>query len=557
MADVVITMTSDVAKVIRDLEKTAAKQQLQIDKMKATTAASKDSDRTIQEGSRSSARAIDNVTKASDDLLQSLMRIGPGFSGAMGAVEQSIQFLIQSMREANAEADQVADRMKGSAQGLAGLSGVSATPQEYLARTEKARQLFEQGVGQNVGEAADMLTALINAGAEDQADLLGKLQSHGVVADAADMARAMKQMIQTMGTEETGGFEALINKAMAAQEMAPDSADRLIAGAAEAGAGAAQLGISDEEILAATAFAGTAAGSSQRGGTQIKALLDAFQRHPELYEGDLRKSVEELNRLGPEMIEELGSTEAVSAAAAIGEAIANGTFETLMQKIEAGQGQPLAERKAEQALLDPAVRESLEARRAASGLEVARERRGTVALEWETLNSELQKTIEENFSGLSQALISALITTFTGGAGLVGREESLKRLGMTVDPATGQVTGRDAMAGLRQTTWDVLTKNPFAQPFGSALDTLGSPFGSSPPAPRTKDQSDVMSLGLPEQAAEASSFERAASKLERAAESIISMQPLLSAITSYFTKPSSRPQSVVPANRAQQAVATE
>lgn len=512
MADVVITMSSDVAKVIRDMEKVAAKNQQQIATLQATVRASKEVDRAMAESSRNAAQGFDTATKAGDRFKSSIVSISPAFQAAMAGVIGTLSAVVAAMQQANAEADQIAENLKGGADGVAGLGAVSASPADFAVNTEQAKALHgEHGIGKDLGEAATFLAEVKAADAEEYANLLADLQAHGVVKSGPEAAQAGRRLQQALGTEETGTLPDLIGKALVVRsESGGATADELLTGAARAGTGARQLGLSDEQLLAATAVTSKYAGGASEGSAQLKALLSSLEQHPDLWEGDFKGTVTELNKLGPDMAHELGSPEAESAAIALGEAMGNGAFDTLTRRIEAEQGTAISQ-SIRVAQSSPIVRETLDAQKAQAQANLSAEREAMVSLGWQKHFDELRTTVNESDSNsVSKALQRASLTSIETLFPM--REWWLENTaGKDVDDVTGRVTRRPMTVESEKQVYDLSERYPDARV-------------------RTNEFQQAMD----EATAAMRNFAR-------------SVPPPMAA----------RPRSVIPANRAQQAVPTE
>jgi hypothetical protein len=114
-------------------------------------------------------------------------------------------------------------------------------------------------------------------------------------------------------------MRSVVSKAFGAASASTTNAEALLEGAARAGTGARALGISDEEVLAATAVTATTTGSAEKGGTQINSLLKALRKKG--IEGDsLQAMLDQVagkGMKGDKLMEYFGSEEALGGFEAL------------------------------------------------------------------------------------------------------------------------------------------------------------------------------------------------------------------------------------------------
>jgi hypothetical protein len=108
---------------------------------------------------------------------------------------------------------------------------------------------------------------LESAGAGQYQELFTQLRAAGIVEQPDIMARAAKTTITAMGEAETGTFRDLVSKAFGASKFSPALAEQLLEAASKSSVSAKGIGLSDEEILAATAVVSSAKGRAETGGT--------------------------------------------------------------------------------------------------------------------------------------------------------------------------------------------------------------------------------------------------------------------------------------------------
>jgi len=182
--------------------------------------------------------------------------------------------LANAWRRAEAAQKAAAESQKTSRPGLAELGQLAETPEEMLALTRRATEFYGLGGFESKGEAGQLIFALESAGVPvDQQKLFAELKSAKEVQEPAEMAKATKTLVATMGQEETGTFRDLVSKAFGASKFSPARAEEILEAAARSGVSAGAMGVSDEEVLAATALMAEARGSAEMGGTYLAQMF--------------------------------------------------------------------------------------------------------------------------------------------------------------------------------------------------------------------------------------------------------------------------------------------
>jgi len=167
---------------------------------------------------------------------------------------------------------QVADIDPNSPEGMRGLAASSD-------------KIFAAGGAQTRGAAARLVFGAKSAGQVPMAEFFGDLYRSRLVDDPAQMLTAANTIQASMGEKETGNLRGIVSKAFGASLYSPASAESILSAAAEGGIGGRVLGISDEELLAATAEISRALAkqtgkvpTAAEAGTRVKSLMKGLSR---------------------------------------------------------------------------------------------------------------------------------------------------------------------------------------------------------------------------------------------------------------------------------------
>jgi len=193
-----------------------------------------------------------------------------GHYASLGAILGTVAKGLANVKQA---ADEAAAAQRGSRMELGELAQLATSKEDYQALVQQAKRLYAVGGAASMGEAAKTVFSVASAGDLAALPLYGELRATGLVQDPAKLAKAVATLKTSLGERETGPTRGVVSKLFAASAFAPTRAEELGEAAARAGTAAAALGISDEEVLAATAMAAKATGSGERGGERIAGLM--------------------------------------------------------------------------------------------------------------------------------------------------------------------------------------------------------------------------------------------------------------------------------------------
>lgn len=204
---------------------------------------------------------------------------GPRLAGAIG--------LMSTLRQGYQEIEQIISKSgEGIVQGRATigqLRQLANTQEEFDELQNAARRLYLSGATESLGEAAGAVFSLSSAGLldRDSEKLFLQLGARQVVPDLGTFARAIRTQLAAFGEGETGGAVQIASKAFAASAFSPASVEELLEAASLPGGTARSLGISDEEVLAATALLATSTGSANVGATALRSFLSSTAQREE------------------------------------------------------------------------------------------------------------------------------------------------------------------------------------------------------------------------------------------------------------------------------------
>ena len=203
--------------------------------------------------------------------LQSYASMFAGVAGAIGLVTKAFAEMAQAR-------EQAAQASEASYLGLGSLAQLAKTPEEMREYLAASREAYSKGAGRNQFEAGELVFSLISAGAYEARDLFTELRASGTVADPATLITAAKTMRASMGEQETGDWRAIVSKGFGASAHSPARVEALLQAASRSGTSASAMGMSDEEVMAATALLATAKGTAETGGTYLAQMFRTLKQ---------------------------------------------------------------------------------------------------------------------------------------------------------------------------------------------------------------------------------------------------------------------------------------
>jgi len=276
---------------------------------------------TQQDYSRAAGRArreLEGVEAAGEKAFgaDALSKVGQ-FAASFASVTVAIGGITTALREMEQVRREAGQRLAQSRIDIGSLAQLARTPEEMQKLVQMAQRVRASGGAASDAEAAQLVFSLVSAGAKGQVDLFSQMGATGLLPEPAKMAKASKTLLTSMGEAETGGMRAIVSKAFGASAASPARAEELLEAASRAAGSAKALGLTDEELLAATALTATSTGSAEMGGTQVAALLKSIEKQRGEIGGEslqaMVASIDAKQLGGEELFKFFGRQEAVQA----------------------------------------------------------------------------------------------------------------------------------------------------------------------------------------------------------------------------------------------------
>ena len=267
MAQVVVEMSSDEAKLYRGMQRIIDQQNRMDRGNKTVKNSSRDAGK--QQEQAFGARAVANLA---------------AYAGGMLSISAGVGFFVTKLKEANQLSDQLAQKQRQAQPALGKLTQLAATlppkeAQEYydrmIAESMKTRR---EGGSPSLEKAYELQFALESAGMQKYRKDIAKLQGTGVVVNAEEMVTNIAALIKNLGVEEVGTFREAVSKAMGASKGAPTEMPAMTLAAAGAGAQARAMGLTDEELFAAAAVLASTTGTGEEAKVQLEGFLKQVEK---------------------------------------------------------------------------------------------------------------------------------------------------------------------------------------------------------------------------------------------------------------------------------------
>ena len=364
------------------------------------------------------AQKYEAATKAGADwdaVLSKLVGYGSGFLSVAG----TINVVTRAMQQAREEAEKAAETLKGGFATRGELAQIveGRTQDEMRAdlaslRAEAAR-FRTQGGMPTESLANEVVFALRSTGFMPDADLFRQVGRTGLVSaeKVPQLINSLDSLRDAMGGKEVGSIEQMLNKALIAGSVSQTDIQKNLSAAAMAGSGAAALGISDEETLAAIAVLTDPLGSAEQAATRMRSLFKSLEKAG--IKGPLGTSLDSL--VGKDVPGMLGGDqEAIQAYRLL--QTQRAIFDKLSQEMVAGQtGTALRDRLAV-AMTDAQQRAGVADVGVRGAIEVGREKLGTR----ESLIQSLDTAMDELLRVQGSNQISRSINRFFRSSMLAG-----------------------------------------------------------------------------------------------------------------------------------------
>lgn len=216
--------------------------------------------------------------------------------------------------------------------------------------------------------------------------LFAQLMGSGFIESPDAMAEAAAKWMSAMGTAETGTIQQILSKGVAASGIAVGTIEQLMSSSARAGAMAAQVGISDEELITAAAVASKTLGADEAG-IYVRSLLSDLSKAG--YTGKpLMQLLDQVQAEGKTSI--FGDVRSKTAYGLLTGAESRSLYAQTLGDVQAANRRDLTSERSRLVELDPALRGARALTEEESRLELAKERRAT------------RRNLEERYQALLQ-----------------------------------------------------------------------------------------------------------------------------------------------------------
>jgi hypothetical protein len=286
-----------------------------------------------------------------------------------------IATIVSGLREIRDIQKQAAEKALFAQMDIGSLAQLAETPAQMRALRRRAEAIYAAGGAETKGGAARTVFAIESAGAgRDQDALFAEMRATGLVQQPDIMARSAATIISSMGAEEAGTFRDVISKAFGASKGSPALAQALLEATARGGVFAAQAGLSDEELLAATATVSKATGKAETGGTYVSAFVERLAQSAEFQGKTLKQSLQDIEAHDLDMaglVKLLPRKESRTAYLALSQNLAEYTEN--LKNVEQAEATDAIGRKLKLAVQHPVDAAAYLRRRETARLELSRE----------------------------------------------------------------------------------------------------------------------------------------------------------------------------------------
>jgi len=333
-------------------------------------------------------------------MLQNLAGMAAGWL----SISSAINVARQAFQEYRQIQDEAAQKQRQHRMSVGQLSQISETPEDYRRLFRASQQMYATGGAADMSEAAYTVFTLGSAGMLDQRELITELKARGVVPEPGMMTGSATALMDAMGEKQTGTFREVLSKGFAASGFAFATMEKVLAGAAESGLMARQLGYSDEALLAAVAVASRVLdpkGETVKATSHVKNLLKTLVEKGGQFEGmtflEALDKIGTMGLKGKEKTEWFGRSEGMLAFEAL-----SGNREMFVgaiEKIRRAQAEDLTGQKLR---IAGSLSSTVGARLAAetgAGLELSRNYLGTVTNLAQSAQNDIERSLQEEGAG--------------------------------------------------------------------------------------------------------------------------------------------------------------
>lgn len=381
--------------------------------------------------------------------------------------------------------DDVATARKGAAgKQEAALSGLASLLQLAGGDPDKMEKLvaagkgfYREGGAASLDEAYRTTFQMESAGVLDQRTFFANLFG---ITDAGEVAGSVGKLTAAMGRKEVGSAAQIVSKGLAAAGPIPGaSVSDILTAATASGKAARQLGLSDEELIAAVSTTAQEAKSADVGGTQVYALLRALGRKGfvEKFKGkpleEMLQSITEKGMTKPQLIKFFGRQEAEAGFSAL----VGGRFGERLAEVKQGQVEGTAWKMIQGRRMVAEVAALDDRRRELAAEELGLEEDALSQHKADAARAKNRRLQREQQGNLAAAFVDRMsgVAEWLAGPEFVTRQlEGPPPSPRRADTRTDTQRARDAETLQNaQALMDYLNANPGVEPPGTQAEMIG------------------------------------------------------------------------------------
>jgi hypothetical protein len=185
--------------------------------------------------------------------------------------------IFKTFRDAMALSEEMAAKQRESMPGIGPLAQLAMGDKNRMRELIKStRESYAQGAGLTLGEAGKMQFEIASANFEKYRREIAELKATSAVPDPIGLVVGAAALETNIGPK-AGGFPRITSMLMGAAGKSPGEIPNIALASAEAAGTGVFLGLSPQEIMAASAVAAKASGSPEDGGMLMKNLFEGIE----------------------------------------------------------------------------------------------------------------------------------------------------------------------------------------------------------------------------------------------------------------------------------------
>lgn len=421
--NVVISLTAEEADAVSAWRKVRREGPEAMDReLKRVKATTKETDAALKDMGMKGVGTFKNLATGVATFISSVM--------SAQAVLRGTSTILQRMRDDDKRAS---ESVKSSTGGLAELAQLANNRKELKALQDRAREMFRSGAAGSLDEAARMVFDIESAGQSKDESLFKDISRYRLASDSGQMALATSQIQKAFGEKVAGESTKVVSELFGASAPSPSKTTELSAAVARAAPGAALLGFSPQETMAATSIVSQVVGVEEAG-TQMASFNRSVMKDASRFRGkSIMETVENVEKAGlseERLLDLFGRHEAVNAYLLMAknkDAIRALEADTL----KAGQEQRVKNKIALSAG-SPGVQETLGLKAAEAREAESIEQRGNVVLTADAIQRQISARLRERGQRHKAAAFDAMsdLVRFIPGGEDAFLRETTRSLGV-------------------------------------------------------------------------------------------------------------------------------